>query len=187
MALNTRPNPDSGGRGGGGGGGTTGGGGSPANPSLLPVSGGVSGLTSVVVAPGIDNNGDLAMLFFDTDNFDTEADSVVQFRIEESEGVQVQINRLRIKYRNLGICTITVELIGMFSSALQTITLGNPTVMNGTRAVKSISDNRIYNAYVDFVFTDESPQVVITRPAGNGPLSIISITLLGTAHKPDLE
>lgn len=178
--------PDSGGSGGGiphnSGGGTN----NAANAALVPVSGGLTGSTGLVVIPGQDSSGAGLVLQYDpTNNFNTEADSVVKFRIEETEGSQVTIKRLRIKYRNLGKCNLNVQFFGMFSaSKLVSVVLGNTNSRNGTRLpISATSDGRIYNAYVDLVFTDESPQLVITRPANGGPLSIISVTLLGDIIK----
>lgn len=170
-----------------GGRGTTGSGsaGVPVNFSNLPITGGLLGINGAVIFAVFDIRLQTTrFMYLDTTNFDTETEAQYTFRVEDlQEGTQVTTTRLRIKYRNLGKAKVQITLRGMYSEQTKTIKLGPGTINGQTRAVPA-ADNRLYIAYCDFTFTDESPQVNIYRAANSGPLSIISVTMMGADQKP---
>ena len=176
-----------GGTGGSGGGGSNGSGsaGVPVNFSMLPITGGLLGIDGAVIFAVFDVQlRATRFMYLSADNFDTETEAQYTFRVEDlQEGTQVTTSRLRIKYRNLGKTKIQVTLRGMYSEQTKTLKLGPGTTNGQTRSVPA-ADNRLYIAYCDFTFTDESPQVIIYRAANSGPLSIISVALMGADQKP---
>lgn len=175
-------------------GGSTGGGnnsgtqtaGVPANIAATPITGGLTGAYGVLLLPLFDMNaGTQVFESLNLVDFNTEQSSTYQFKVEDFvDGATTTISRLRIKYRNIGKCKFTILLQGMYTYASKTITIGPGTKNGQTRAVPNQADYRLYNAYCDMVFTDESPQLIIQRAANAGPLDIVSITLMGGEHKP---
>jgi hypothetical protein len=157
----------------------------PTVITKIPITGGLQGFTGATLLAVFNyNRSSLEIEAFDTNNFNTEEDALYTWRVEDlKEGSQVTVSRVRLKYRNIGRCTFTVGLQGMYTGVSQVVTVGQGTVNGQLRRVPA-TDNRLYLAYIDLTLTDESPQLSILRKANNGPLSIISVDLLGNVHQP---
>ena len=186
--ANIRPGGPTGGGDGGDGGvlGGTGSSGVPVNLSAIPISGGLSGTWGVLMFPLWDiTSSSMTFEALDLNNFNTEQPGIYAFRVEDfTEGTTVTINRIRIKYRNLGPCKFALTLQGMYSFITKLMQIGPGTKNGQNRAIPNQADGRLYIAYCDLVFTDESPQLIISREANAGPLDIVSITLMGSQHQP---
>lgn len=186
IAAPSQPNIDTGGSGSGGFDPTPSF--TPAGPSNLvqvPISGGLNGSAGVVAFPLVDNQGNVQMQYFDTSTFDCEDDATLAFRQEEvNDGSKITIKKIKIKYRNLGRCVFILTVQGMFDNVSKTVILGDATVLNGEfKPIEAVGDGKLYNAYIDLVFTDEAPQLIITRAANSGPISLISMVAYGDIHQ----
>lgn len=157
---------------------SSGGGVSGTNPGLLTSSGGLFGSESALLIPVFDPETNLKYIAnFDPTDFNSEEDAEYRYRLEEvSEGRLITISRIRVVYRNIGKVTVTGRISGIVQlksktwkvvSAEQEIILGDDT-----------KDLTIRTAYFDMVITMERPQFRYIRLANDGPLAIISTTLI---------
>lgn len=155
----------------------TGGGGGPANNPTIDLSnvtstGGIDGLTGAVLVFGQSLFYPLAVGWeFDPTDFNTEEDCEYDFRVEEVEVYrQPTIDKVIIRYRDLGKCTLTCYFQGnVLQSAVASKMV---TVVFGGKA-----DNRIYTTTFDLTCTFEAPQLIITRNAFSGPVSITKVLI----------
>lgn len=138
--------------------------------SQLTVTGGLTGIIGSVIVFGT------TLLFnqplgwiFDTTDFNCEEDCEYHFRVEEIEVYrQPTIDKVIIRYRDLGQVTVNVFFVGnvLGDSKVSKIV----TVVFGGKA-----DGKIYTTSFDLTCTFEAPQLIITRNAFSGPLSITKV------------
>lgn len=186
ILCNSIPDPIEGGDPGfDGGGGTTGSGGNPIPPSgggagdvandtsLITSSGGLVGFETALLIPLFDPEfGAFTVGTFDFKDFNTEEDCEYQYRQEIlMPGRQITVSKIRFIYRDLGICTLCIEVRTAQDQDLKkskrTITIGSTS-----------ATGKLVTAFVDLVITGERPQVIITRKANNGPLSITELAMI---------
>lgn len=149
-------------------------GGAASNGGIVPAS-------RRIIIPGVNNN------YVINANFDCENTSTLIFRTEDMEdGATTTIKRVLVKYRNLGIVTILITITGRYFATSKTVVLGDNTVPYGNLSPTpmGLADNKIYNALIDFNFTDESPQFTIHRDFHSGPLALIKLAVYGDKHSP---
>lgn len=158
---------------------SSGGGVSGTNPGLLTSSGGLFGSTSNLLIPIFDPETNIKYIAtFDPTDFNSEEDAEYRYRMEEiTEGRLITVSRVRIVYRNLGVVKVTGQLSGLVYSpasktwqvvgAKQTIVIGDDS-----------KDLSLRTGYFDMIITMERPQFIYKRLANDGPLAIISTTLI---------
>lgn len=151
-----------------------GGSGPGANPNVdlsnITSTGGLSGDTGGVVVFGKTPFNSFAIGWkFDCEDFNCEEDCQYDFRIEEIEVYrQPTVNKVIIRYRDLGKCSLTCYFLGnvlgdRVSSKFVTVVFGGK------------ADKNIYTTTFDLTCTFEAPQLIITRNASSGPLSITKV------------
>src|SRR3990172_7403026 len=154
----------------GSGAGTTGGAANVAsNVGLIPSSGGLVGFSGKIAVRFFVGVRKTFKAIFDPPDFDCEESAEYRFKVEDvKEGFKPTINRVRILYRNLGRAKFTVTVKSVKQVHSETLEVGD-----------SSADKKIYTVLSSPVITDEMPQLIITRLANSGPLSIVSATLCG--------
>jgi hypothetical protein len=168
--LDGEINPPSGNPGGGSGSGS----GPSSNPAVnlsnISPTGGLDGVDGVVLVFGKSIFFPSAIGWkFDSDNFNCEEDAEYNFRIEEIEVYrQPTVNKVILRYRDLGQATITCFISGnvLAQSAISKMV----TVVFGGKA-----DGNIYTTSFDLTCTFEAPQLIIERSAFSGPVSITKV------------
>ena len=122
-----------------------------------------------------------AMYFLDATNFNSTTGSEWDFRVETvQDGKCPTVRRVRIFYRDLGQCTITVTLDG-FNEDGSAVATQSKQITIGTVG----ANGKIKLAYADLVLTAEFIQCKITRAANAGPLCITRVTLVGALEEMD--
>lgn len=162
---------------------------------IIPPSGGTSGgsgsgpggnptidLSNITSTGGLDGSDGAVLVFgksifapfavgwkFDSEDFNCEEDAEYRFRVEEIEVYrQPTVNKVIIRYRDLGKCTVNCFFAG--NSLGDNVVSKIVTVVFGGKA-----DSRIYTTSFDLTCTFEAPQLIVTRTAFSGPLSIIKV------------
>jgi len=115
---------------------------------------------------------------FDWEDFNTESDCSYYYRQEDlMPGRHVTVSRIRIVYRDLGAFTLTASVLtAQVPTANSDSTKGD--VNSQTKTFGGKADSKLYTDYFDFVTSGERPQLVLTRKALDGPVSIISATMI---------
>lgn len=153
------------------------------SPGAITSTGGLFGVGPILAYPVFDviqQTSYIAIL--DVTNFNCEEPAFYFFRIEDIvEGHKPTIRRIRIRYRDLGICKVTFAVIGENSQIPSKDNQQLEDITLGTQA----ADGRIKTAYASIVLTDWAMQCYIVRDANKGPLDIISVTLLGVEGDED--
>ena len=148
----------------------------PANPQLLTSTGGLAGIFGQVLLPLQDMITGAGFFYVvDPTNFNTEEDCTYFFRVETiKEGQFPTIERIRIRYRDIGKVTVTFNVTGYTRDG--DYKTYSKTVTFGTDSKSGTPSFRIRTTYVDIQATLESPQIVMQRAANAGPLCIIAVT-----------
>lgn len=172
------------GAGGSGGGSNNGGGvpgtgtGSSSVPTGLPTgeNGGVFATTYQLFVP-VENcsSGQCYIGFFDVTSFDDQTDgSSYSYRQEDiNPDAVATVDRVWVTYRDLGLARMTLTLTGtndngaIVSNSI-VVTIGNITPTN---ALLSKQFGLTLSAF--------RPQLTVSRNAGDGPISIVRVRLLG--------
>jgi hypothetical protein len=147
-----------------------------SSPGLLTSTGALNGTNPILAFAFSDINiGNSFISIMDVTNFNCEEDCSYTYRVEDIiEGHKPTIRRARIRYRDLGLVKVTFTLTGENAVPLtSTVNLGGK------------ADGKIKTAYADFVLTSLAMQLSLFRKAGDGPLSIISVTLEGVEGDGD--
>lgn len=118
----------------------------------------------------------------DSNNYDDPIDNTTYvFRMEEiKQNCVPTVRRVILEYRDLGLCTVTCIISGTNDNG-QIVTnslkkqIGNKTP-TGT----------ILTAFFDLTLTGFRPQIAFTRKPGDGPLCIISTTIVGEHEEVSL-
>lgn len=183
------PNPD-----GGSGGGGTGGGGqigtgtgtsNAASTSGVPLgeNGGVLASTYYLLIPVQDvNSGNAYLAMYDLNNLnDADDGSYYTYRMEEVMPLRVPtVRRIGVEYRDVGVANVTFTLTGTNDKGVGISQ--SKTVRIGTSAATGL----IVTLFVDMTFTGFRPQLTVSRAAAGGPLSIVSVTLIGEVEEVTL-
>ena len=175
-----------GGHGGGGGGGQTGTGtGSTSVPSGLPANenGGLFAPTYYLMIPMQNSaTGTCSLYTYDPTSFDDTTDGgYYKYRVEDVSLLRVPtVRRVGIIYRDLGLAKFTVTLTG--TNDQRQVVSNSVVVQIGN----SIATNALLTILVDITLTAFRPQLSFSRNAGDGPLSIVSATLIGEVEEVSL-
>jgi hypothetical protein len=153
------------------------------SPGAITSTGGLVGTAPILAYPVFDyiqNTSYIAIL--DVTNFNCEEPAFYFFRIEDvAEGHKQTLRRIRIRYRDLGVCRVTFAVIGEES---QSPTVDNEQLQDLVIGTDK-ADGRIKTAYASVRLTDRAMQCYFVRDAGKGSLDLISVTLLGTEGDED--
>jgi hypothetical protein len=178
--------PDSGGGGGGGGrpGGTPKGGSGPVS-SFIPFleNGGFAATAYYLFVPTQpSSSGNAYIGVFASTNYNDQGDGSTYFYRQEEiiVGRVHHVRRIILVYRDIGLATITVGVQGpddnnVVQIASQAITIGSAQ-----------ATSNLLTATVDLSIACYRPQPFITRAAAAGPVSVISLTLIGEADDSSL-
>lgn len=113
---------------------------------------------------------------------DSAQGSSYSFRKEEVSPSRVPtVRRVIITYRDLGTVAITLTLSGTNDSGAVT-TITSPSITLGNAAPTA----DILTKFIDLELTAFRPQLTINRAANAGPLSIVSVTLVGEVEDTTL-
>lgn len=178
--------PDSGG--GGGGGGRTGGntGSKAGGPvvSFVPFleNGGFAATAYFLFVPAQGVGGNSFIGVFASTNFNDGTDGSTYFYRQEEVivGRVHHVRRIILVYRDLGIATITVGVQGPDDNNV--VQVASKTIQLGTAA----ASGNLLTAFVDISIACFRPQAFISRAANAGPVSNISLTLIGEADDSSL-
>lgn len=189
MSTIIYPNGGSGGHHGGGGGGGGGGtgGGNPGTGTgssgggILPATenGGVFAPTYYLMVPMQNcTTGACYIGYFDTTSFDDKVDgSSYSYRSEDVMPLRYPtVRRVGIIYRDLGLATLTIKVSG---------TNDNKQVVSQSVNVQlgnTIPTNALLTILVDITLAAFRPQITLIRAPGAGPVSITSVTMIGTCE-----
>jgi hypothetical protein len=153
------------------------GGGSPSNNPTIDLSnisstGGLSGGKGLVLVFGQSILAQQSLGWqFDSSNFNCEENCEYRFKIEEVEVYrQPTVDKIIIRYRDFGQCTLNCFISGnvLGDSKVSKIV----TIVFGGKA-----DKKIYTTSFDLTCTFEAPQLIITRNADSGPVSIVKVLM----------
>lgn len=143
-------------------------------------NGGVSQLARVSLIPMRDiNSGNEALYAFDPlSGFNDPVNpSNYAFRVEDIiTGRTATISRLIISYRDLGVVKVRFTLAG-------TVTVnGEGKLLSKSIDVKlgnKLATNKIITTFLEPVLTAQNLQLIISRAANAGPLSITKVVMCG--------
>jgi hypothetical protein len=178
--------PDGGGGGGGGGRGGSGGGGSKGTvSSFVPFleNGGFAATAYYLFVPAQASSGGNAYIgAFSASNYNDVQDASFYFWRQEDiiVGRVPTIRRLILLYRDLGVATITIGVQGVDDNNAQQISQQQVTI--GTTAATGL----ICTKLVDTQLTAYRPQAFLLRAANAGPVSIVSLTMVGEVEDVSL-
>jgi len=122
------------------------------------------------------------LAILDSTDFDDPVDTAYySFRMEEVIPNRVPtVRRVILQYRDLGEATITALLTatndkGQVLASTKTNDIGN-----------ALPTNTILTSFFDIEITGFRPQLAFTRNSGAGPLSIVSVTMVGEVEEVSL-
>lgn len=146
-------------------------------------NGGFAATTYYLFVPGQDSNTGYTFIgIFDVTSFDDKFDgSTYSFRAEDiAPGRFPTVRRVVIVYRDMGTASLTCTIRatddnGKIVAASKSVQLGNavPTFISLT-------------TFVDVQVSGYRPQLTLTRAAGGGPVSIISVSMIGDVEDINL-
>lgn len=165
-------NPPSGDTPSGSGGGSGPGGNPTIDLSQVTSTGGLSGLQGAVIVFGKSDFFEQAVGWeFDITDFNCEEEAEYHFKIEEVEVYrQPTVTKVILRYRDLGKAILTAYFVG---NVLQDSKVSKMiTVVFGGKV-----DNNIYTTTFDLTCTFEAPQLILTRQALSGPVSLTKVMI----------
>jgi len=152
------------------------------SPGLLTSTGGLFGLTGALFAPFLNTkNGTNYALLLDPFDFNCEEDAFYDFKVEDVNiGRSCDIHKLVVIYRNIGQGKITFG-VRVYQPQGKTdkekFIVKTVTKTLGTKK----PNNKLYTQNIDLVVSGERPQAFMTRRADDGPISIVSVVMVGDA------
>lgn len=168
------------------------GGGTPTGVSAGAVSstGGMLGLNGALLVPVFSNvtkRNYLALL--SSTDFNCEEDCIYNFPQENIKiGYNVTSYKILVIYRNIGQVKLTWSIttfrqgLTTYAKEVATITPGKFYTKSKTMIIGSKpGDNRLYTIAFNIQNDGERPQLSVLRKANDGPMAIISATLIGCA------
>ncbi len=165
------------------------------SPGLLTSTGGLFGSTGVLLTPVLNIvTGNSYILLMDSSNFNCEEDAEYDFpqeippREAPQEGHNVTCHLIKLKYRELGACSFSINVTIYIRDTDEFKTLSFPVsippIALSKNRKKTFPDKRIHTLYIPMSdVTGERPQTTITRYANSGPISITSLTVCGNADE----
>jgi len=177
-----------------------GGGNLGGSPGLITSTGGLFGISGLLMAPAINQTtGRSFIVVFDPTNFSCEEQAQYTYRQEANydkipgEGREASIHLLILKYRELGVASFSVN-ITVFKKVLDDfITVQIPVnipVIPLAKMTKSrrnnFPDGRIHTVRLEppnGVVQGERPQVTYTINANAGPVSVTKLIMCGNADE----
>lgn len=108
------------------------------------------------------------------------------YRAETFQGRLPTIRRVLVEYVDLGVAIINISLRGTIgfeaNETFQQVTAGPTSVTIGTGGATGL----IMTAACDIVLTAYNPQLSWTRSNLTGPVTIVSMTMIGTVEEVSL-
>jgi hypothetical protein len=164
-----------------------------ANPGLVTSTGGLTGATGLLMTPFINPQGFSFVAIHNQTNFDCEEFASYYYpqaipQVQGNpyqEGCVVNCNRIKLKYRELGVATFSINITIYVPNMDSFTTYSFPVKIYNPFNRKSFPDEKIHFRSVGIspVVSGERPQVSITRNANSGPISITSLVLCGLADE----
>lgn len=142
-------------------------------------NGGVSQTARTVLMPMLNPlNGSCSLWAFDPlSGFnDLVNPSIHNYKVEEVlTGRVPTVRRLIVTYRDLGVCTPIFMLTGTLNGQV----VSNTTIPNAYIFGTQKATNKLFTQLIDLTLTAQNLQCTVIRPAGAGPLSIVTLKLVG--------
>lgn len=161
-----------------------------SNPQLVTSTGGLQGLSGALLTPINVNQipgASSYVMIHDSNNFDCEEDCIYYFRQEvgsEFEGQYVEVNRMIVKYRELGAATFSIGISAYQKSTddfkVVTTQVSIPSVKLTNARKKVFPDGKVHIISIappKGIISGINPQAFISRKANSGPLSITKLVL----------
>ena len=163
---------------------------------LVLTSGGQSNAVSFVAGPGPSNGGTAApiglllipaqqfntqvVLTFDTNNFnDPSSESFYFWKVEEViAGRTPSCTRQIIQYRDLGVATVTFTLSGYDQNTQAPTSTSFPATIGTVAAT-----GKIATLILGMNLTAQNLQFSMERDPGAGPVSLVSVELMGRVER----
>jgi hypothetical protein len=167
-----------------------------SSPGLLTSTGGLFGINGFLLTPVINNTtGKSYVLLMDPNNFNCEENCEYDFpqlipSVQGNpyqEGCDVNCHLIKLKYRELGVAQITINVTtfekatDQFTSFPYVVNIP-PKVLQGNRK-GSFPDKRIHTLFIPINVPGERPQVTLNSVGSSGPYSIVSLSLCGNADE----
>jgi len=164
------------------------------SPGLYTSVGGLTGALGALIVP-IQNT--ITNRFYvekrDPTNFNCEENAIYYFRQENIKTTYAVTNhKLIVIYRNIGLVTVTFNLT-VFRRGVTQVSGNKVTIQQGTYKTVSKTltlgtnnpDKKLYTIDFNIANSGERPQVWFYVNANAGPLSIISVLLIGNADEKE--
>lgn len=161
-----------------------------SSPALITSTGGLSGAVGALLTPVNINQlpgPSSYIMIHDTTNFDCEEDSTYYFRQEvgsQYEGQYIEINKVILKYRELGVASFTINISAYQQKTddFKTIAIDVdiPAVKLTIARKKTFPDGKIHIINIappKGVIQGINPQCYISRKGNSGPMSITKLIL----------
>lgn len=117
---------------------------------------------------------------------DSLATTTYFYRAESFQGRLPTVRRVIVEYLDLGVATLSISLQGSMgfesNETFQKVTAGPTAISIGTAGATGI----IMTAACDIQLTCYNPQLSWSRAANGGPISIVSMTMIGTVEEVSL-
>jgi hypothetical protein len=165
---------------GGGGGGVPGGSQGIARPVIFGENGGFAATQYFLLVPAQQSSGGPSYVgVFSLSNVNDLIDgSSYSYRMEDVQvGRYPVVRRIFIVYRDLGRATFTVTVSATNDNA-QVVTAAKQLQVGNIAPTDTLM-----SVFFDLVLAGYRPQVSISRAAGAGPLSIVSVTMIGEVEE----
>jgi len=145
------------------------------SPALLTSTGGLYGVNPLLLVPFYNNTSNkYSVNIYNTNSFNSEEDCQYDFPVEDIViGRNINISKVIIVYRDFGKVQFTLSCT-TYSAKLDTFNTVSRQYMIGGK-----NDNKLHTTKCDFVTVGERPQLSILRKAGQGNLSLVSVTMVG--------
>lgn len=159
------------------------------SPSLLTSSGGLTGLSGLLMTPYFTPQGQCLVAIHDPTDFNCEEDCEYDYPqeippIQYQDSCDATWNRIKLKYRELGEVSFTLQIdyynktTDCFTTKKISLKISNPYPVRNT-----FPDNKIHTRYIPLVISGERPQIKVIRKANKGPLSITKLLFCGCADE----
>lgn len=175
-----------------------GGSGKPSNPSLITSTGGLLGVSGLLLTPAFNQiTGKSFIVNYDPTDFNCEEDAQYTYRQESNfernpgEGREASFHLIILKYRELDYAKFSINITVFKQSLDDFITYQIPVSIPkmpllSKQRKANFPDNRIHTAKITpprGVITGERPQITITYKANSGPICITKLVLCGNADE----
>ena len=162
------------------------------NVGLLTSTGGLSGITGLLMTPYKDQNGNGFIVVHDYTNFDCEENAEYDYPEyipmdlgAYQEGQIVNCHLIKLKYRELGIANFIISVSAFNRNIDDFVTVNIPVAITNTNNRKTFPDKKIHTRFIGInpIISGERPQPKILRKVDSGPISITKLILCGNADE----